>query len=209
MTRWLATLCARNALICAVVLHALSVGATEDALAAVEDPLKAVEAAIAAQFSVDETSTKDLATALASADSASYLLFDVREPAEFERSHVRDARHLAPDTKPDVFEKGLGDKVKGKHLIFYCSVGYRSSVMADRVRDSAMKSGAVSVANLRGGLFRWYNEGRVVHDATDTTDAIHPYDRVWGAFVNERPGAQMMTAIPDGVGRTAVDSSEK
>ncbi len=188
MMCWLAIIRARGALICAVVLNALSAGATEDPREAV-DPLKAVEAAIAAQFSVDETSTKDLAAALASADSASYLLFDVREPAEYERSHVRGARRLAPDTKGDAFEKRFGDKASGKHLVFYCSVGYRSSVMAVRVRDSAMKAGALSVANLRGGVFRWYNEGRIVYDATDTTDAIHPYDRTWGVFVNERPVA--------------------
>jgi len=179
MMRWLTIIRARGALVCAVVLNAVSAGATEDALAA-------VEAAIAAPFSVDETSTKDLATALASADSASYLLFDVREPAEFERSHVRGALRVAPDTKASAFETEFSNKVKDKHLIFYCSVGYRSSVMADRVRDSAKEAGALSVANLRGGVFRWYNEGRVVHDANDTTDAIHPYDRVWGVFVNER-----------------------
>ena len=100
----------------------------------------------------------------------------------------------------------FSNKVKDKHLIFYCSVGYRSSVMADRVRDSAMKSGALSVANLRGGVFRWYNEGRVVHDATDTTDAIHPYDRVWGVFVNERPGS---TVRDDTVADSVAQSSEK
>ncbi len=206
MMRWLAIIRGRGALIYTVVLHALSAGATEDALAAVEDPLIAVEAAIAAQFSVDETSTKDLAAALASGDSASYVLFDVREPAEFERSHVGGARRLPPDTKASAFETQFGNKVEGKHLVFYCSVGYRSSVMAERVRDTAMEAGALSVANLRGGVFRWYNEGRVVHEATDTTDAIHPYDRVWGVFVNERPGASSTTsATPDSV----ADSSEK
>ncbi len=205
MMRWLAIIRASGALISLAVLQALSAGATEDALAAVEDPLIAVEAAIAVQFSVDETSTKDLAAALASVDSSDYLLFDVREPAEFERSHVRGAQRLAPDTEASAFETQFGDKVEGKHLVFYCSVGYRSSVMAERVRGSAVEAGALSVANLRGGVFRWYNEGRVVHDAADTTDAIHPYDRVWGVFVNERQGLTATPAAADSV----ADNSEK
>ena len=150
------------------------------------DPLTVVEKTISARFVVDEVLTRELAAALSSADSSSYLVFDVREPDEYERSHVRRARRLAPDTKLTAFEAEFGDSLAGKRLVFYCSVGYRSSILAERVLDSAKKSGAVSVANLRGGIFRWYNDGRTVYDAADTTDQIHPYDRVWGAFVNQR-----------------------
>lgn len=168
--------------------------------AATEDPLAAVERTIAAGFTVDEVSARELDSVLTSADSSSCLLFDVREAAEFGRSHIRDAHLVAPAMAAEAFMAKFGEQIEGKRLVFYCSVGYRSSVMAARVRDRSLASGARSVANLRGGIFRWYNEGRAVHDSVDTTDAIHPYDRIWGVLVHPRQGAASSAAV-DSSGR--------
>ena len=196
----------RGAAICAfVVTHAWAAGAGGD-------PLAAVEKTVSARFSVDEVSATDLAAALSSADSSSYVLFDVREPAEFDSSHVRGARRLAPDMKGAAFEAEFGDSLEGKRLVFYCSVGYRSSILAERMQARATASGALSVANLRGGIFRWYNDGRVVFNGKDTTDAIHNYDRVWSVFVNQRPGPAAATPVPTSpvpITSAPTDSSEK
>ena len=177
-------------------------------LAVAEDPLAVVERAIAGRFSVDEVSTRDLDSVLATSDSSNLLLFDVREVPEFERSRLRGARRVAADMKADAFAVQYGEQVAGKRLIFYCSVGYRSSLLAERVREQALATGALSVANLRGGIFRWYNEGRAVHDDADTTDAIHPYDRIWGVLVNQRDPQRDPTPVrADALSATGADST--
>jgi hypothetical protein len=43
-----------------------------------------------------------------------------------------------------------------------------------------------SSRNLRGGIFRWYNEGKPVVDASGMTDDIHKFDPIWGMMVERR-----------------------
>ena len=98
-----------------------------------------------AEESMDELTTQTLANALASADSSKYLLFDEREPAEFELSHVHKAFHVEPDAKQEAFVKEFGEELKDKHLIFFCSVGCRRSVLAS----------VFATVPWRQGLCRW------------------------------------------------------
>ena len=56
-------------------------------------------------------------------------MFDIREAAEYEVSHIKLAIHLAPSFSPELINETL---VKAKYqpgnkIICYCSVGYRSS----------------------------------------------------------------------------------
>jgi len=57
------------------------------------------------------------------------LLFDVREPDEFNTSHLNGAIRVDPDVKAETFLKEHGEVLKGKAAVFYCSVGYRSSIL--------------------------------------------------------------------------------
>ncbi|MCF8383594.1 MAG: rhodanese-like domain-containing protein [Chlorobium sp.] len=133
---------------------------------------------------VETLATADLAALLAGLEPP--LLFDVRSASEFEKSRIATAVRLDPQTGPDEFEARYSSLVAGRDTVFYCSVGQRSSELLERVEGVCRKAGARSCRNLRGGIFRWYNEGRPVVDASGPTDDIHGYDPVWGVMVERR-----------------------
>jgi rhodanese-related sulfurtransferase len=152
--------------------------------------LTAIEATIAATYEeIGEISGSKLDSLLASADSSRLVLFDTRPVAEFEQSHIRKAIRVNPDASADAFFLAHDSLIRDKDVVLYCSVGYRSSILAVRLQQRALESGATSVANLRGGLFRWYNEGRPVFNSAGETDEIHPYDTWWGRLIDRREPA--------------------
>lgn len=114
------------------------------------------------------------------------LLFDVRKAEEYAVGWIGDATQVDPDTDAELFIKQHGAKLKGRDVVFYCSVGYRSSIFLDRVAVLATSVGAGKLYNLRGGIFRWYNENNPVRNQEGETNEIHPYDSVWGALVVKR-----------------------
>ncbi len=131
----------------------------------------------------------DLVTRLASATPP--LLIDVREEAEYKVSHLAGAERAAPDAKPaDVVAK-FGPLASGRDVVFYCSVGMRSSVLALETQDALVKAGATGVSNLRGGIFAWHNAGRPVVNAAGPTEAIHPYNAQWGKLLTRQDQVRM------------------
>ena len=80
----------------------------------------------AAHPDVRHISSDSLATWLASPVPAP-LLFDVRAEAEFAVSHLQGARRIDPDTRDFAL---LQDLPLDPPMVTYCSVGYRSSEMA-------------------------------------------------------------------------------
>ena len=87
------------------------------------------------------------------------LIFDVREKDEFAVSHLKDAKLLLPSTWKSSFFNKYGEQIKGKQIIFYCSVGVRSSKMANYLGQSLKEQGAKEIYNLQEGIFGWANEG--------------------------------------------------
>ena len=55
------------------------------------------------------------------------VLFDVRETEEFAVSRLADAKQVDPDIANAAFMQRHGASLRGKTVIFYCSVGVRSS----------------------------------------------------------------------------------
>lgn len=133
---------------------------------------------------VDNLATDELAAMLAGPEPP--LLFDVRTVAEYGKSRIATAVRLDPDTGTDDFATLYGSFIEGRDTVFYCSAGQRSSELMERVESVCRNAGARSCRNLRGGIFRWYNEGRPVVDASGTTDEIDGYDPVWSAMVERR-----------------------
>ncbi len=84
------------------------------------------------------------------------------------------------------FLKRHGKQIQGKQVVFYCSVGYRSPEFLERVEAAALAKGARSLANLGGGIFRWYNEGLTVYDDQGPMDNIHPFDEDWSKLIKPR-----------------------
>ena len=119
-------------------------------------------------------------------DNRAPLLFDTRKMEEFVVGRLKDAIQIDPDMEAEAFMNIHGNKLKDRDVVFYCSVGYRSSIFLERVEVMAEKAGAGKLFNLRGGIFRWYNENNPVYDEDGETGEIHPYDAVWGALVVKR-----------------------
>jgi len=114
------------------------------------------------------------------------LLFDVREPDEYAISHIAGARRVDPGIRLSTFLKQFGDKVRGKTVVFYCSVGVRSSRLAESVLTGLKVQGAKLIFNLDGGVFAWHNEARRLVNAKGETDYVHPFDSHWGKLVKRQ-----------------------
>lgn len=119
------------------------------------------------------------------------LIFDVREKDEFNVSHIPGAIRISPSSWGWSFLREHGDKVKGKTVVFYCSVGVRSSIMAARVQEGLAERGALKVQNLNGGIFAWHNEKRTLINKAGDTTFVHPYDKHWGSLLNRQEQTRM------------------
>jgi rhodanese-related sulfurtransferase len=124
---------------------------------------------------------------MAQSGSDGVLLLDVREEDEFAVSHLPGAIRVDPGMNPDDFMARFGGMAAGKQVVFYCSVGVRSSQLAERVGSQLSAAGAKGVANLSGGIFRWHNKQRRLVSRQGPTDLVHPYNRKWGALVTRQP----------------------
>lgn len=125
------------------------------------------------QHSVPEIQVQDAAKM---ADKAIFL--DAREPREYEVSHLKGAVYAGYDH----FDlSSLAHVSKDQEIIVYCSVGYRSEKISEKLRAAGYKR----VSNLYGGIFEWVNQGHPVCDAQGTTSKVHAYDRTWGIWLNK------------------------
>lgn len=106
-------------------------------------------------------------------------LLDTRSREEFEVSHIEGARYLG---YRNLEESALEGVPKEAEIVLYCSVGYRSEKIGNRLRDM----GYTNVTNLYGSIFEWVNQGYPVVTPTGTaTDSLHTYNQNWSQWVNE------------------------
>ncbi|MFK7954061.1 MAG: rhodanese-like domain-containing protein [Ekhidna sp.] len=105
------------------------------------------------------------------------ILLDTRQPEEFEVSHLPGAMLINYDN----FKlKDVKNVDKEAEVIVYCSVGYRS----ERIGEKLQKAGFTNVKNLYGGIFGWKNEGLEVVDAKEqATDSVHTYNKTWSKWL--------------------------
>lgn len=124
-------------------------------------------------------------------DAEQVVVFDVRESDEFAVSHLANAVRVNPDISAENFAQQFDNNLAGKTVVFYCSVGWRSSDLAERVDSVLKQQGVVASFNLTGGLFQWHNEDRpLMSTAGSTTNAIHPYDAFWGRAIDDQSAIQ-------------------
>ncbi len=94
--------------------------------------LETVRAKVRAKYpSVSQISTAKLAAWLADTNRPSPVLLDVRTEAEYAVSHLPGARRADLRVSPPQIAKALEP---GRPVVIYCSVGYRSSQMAERLQ---------------------------------------------------------------------------
>ncbi len=104
------------------------------------------------------------------------LFVDSREKNEFETSHIKNAIWVGYD-KLDL--SALDKTPKDQKIIVYCSVGYRS----EKVSEKLIKNGFTNVSNLYGGIFEWKNTGRPVYKNNQKTNDVHAYNKNWGQWL--------------------------
>jgi len=108
------------------------------------------------------------------------IYLDAREKREYEVSHIEDALWIGYD---DFKDSRVSDVPKDSKVIVYCSVGYRS----EKISEKLIEMGFQDVSNLYGGIFEWVNTDKEVvegeNDQETATDKVHAYDRIWGVWV--------------------------
>lgn len=105
-------------------------------------------------------------------------LLDARELAEYQVSHIPNADFVG---YYNVDEKLLQQLDKSKPVVVYCSIGYRSEKVAERLQ----KEGFAKVYNLYGSIFEWVNQGNEVCDMQDVvTNKVHTYNKKWSRWVD-------------------------
>jgi rhodanese-related sulfurtransferase len=139
--------------------------------------LSDVERRVASTIHAQESTTTEVAHAI---QTGKVVLFDVRTQAEFEQSHIPGAILVDPDTSAADFVARHGTALVGKTPVFYCAVGVRSAILAARVKPALGQSTQFAPLNMRGGIFRWFADGRAVVTPSNTpAQSVHPYDESW------------------------------
>lgn len=107
------------------------------------------------------------------------IFLDAREKKEFEVSHIKNAIWVGYD---DFDFSRVKNIAKDKKIIVYCSVGYRS----EKITEKLTKDGYTNVTNVVGGIFEWKNLGySVVDNSGKETEKIHAYSKTWGIWLNK------------------------
>lgn len=115
------------------------------------------------------------------------VIFDTRERHEYDVSHIAGAVHIDPEISGDEFLENYAHLIHDKNVVFYCSVGERSSRVARRVNKAAIDSGLeIQTYNLEQGIFGWHNAARDLVRGQETTELLHPYNDSWGKFIERQ-----------------------
>lgn len=140
---------------------------------------------IAKEFpDVPQLATKDLALWLADSKRKQPLLLDVRTEEEFAVSHLPGARRIDPEATAAQLDRGIA---RDQPIVTYCSVGYRSSALAERLRGA----GYADVQNLAGSIFAWANEDRPLVSDGKPASLVHPYSAFWSGMVKKERRATL------------------
>jgi rhodanese-related sulfurtransferase len=135
-----------------------------------------VKATIRRKFpEVHQVTTSQLADQLAATNKSKPVLLDVRTEAEYAVSQLSDACRIDPDSSAAQVNMN-----KDTPIVTYCSVGYRSSAFAQKLKSA----GYTNVSNLEGSIFQWANEGRPIVSADGPAKKVHPYNARWGQLLN-------------------------
>lgn len=129
-----------------------------------------------------------------------WLIIDVRKTEEYQKSHIAGAILVSPDASVEKINTVItqyfsSKKKKPSNILFYCSVGYRSSALIVRLQKSMSSPRDLRLYNLEGGIFSWANnglpvskkdeQGNNIHiEGGSPADVIHPYNWLWGRLLD-------------------------
>ena len=104
------------------------------------------------------------------------LLLDARATQEYAVSRLPNAQPAADETQALA---ALAQKAKDAPVVVYCSIGYRSSALAQKLKAR----GFTNVQNLEGSIFKWANEARALQRDSLSVNVVHPFDERWGRLL--------------------------
>jgi rhodanese-related sulfurtransferase len=163
--------------------NVIPAGDSENVMGA-DAALAKMVATVRHQFAdVKQLATADLAAWLADDSRPRPQLLDVREPEEYAVSHLPGAIRVSPDATAD---EVLARIDPGRPVVAYCSVGYRSSQLVERLQAA----GLTDVVNLEGSIFAWAREGRRLERNGQPVTTVHPYDTRFGRLLRSELRAQ-------------------
>jgi len=106
-----------------------------------------------------------------------YVILDAREEDEYQTSHLKKAQYVG--YRNFKLKKAIKTLSKNKPIVVYCSIGYRSEKIAEKLQKKGYK-----VYNLYGGIFDWKNKNNTVVDATNNpTEKVHTYNEEWSKWL--------------------------
>ena len=106
-----------------------------------------------------------------------YLILDAREKSEYDVSHIPGAVWVGYD---DFEMSRVPDS--NKPVLVYCSVGYRSGKIAEKIEEKK----SLKAYNLYGGLFHYANSKKPMVDIKgNSTKQVHGYNKKWSQWLNE------------------------
>lgn len=107
------------------------------------------------------------------------ILLDARPQSEFDISHIKGAKRIG---FKKIDEAALTGIDKYEQIVVYCSIGYRS----EKVGEKLKKMGFKNVYNLYGSIFEWVNQGNEVVDKDErATRKVHTYNKRWSKWVED------------------------
>jgi rhodanese-related sulfurtransferase len=112
-------------------------------------------------------------------DTSAIVFLDSREPEEYMVSHLAQAIPVGYDSFD--LSKLPVSLPKSQKIIVYCSVGYRS----EKVCEKLIAAGYTDVSNLYGGIFEWVNQGNEIVDQSGPTEKVHAFNRTWGIWLRK------------------------
>jgi len=113
------------------------------------------------------------------------VILDTRSAKEYSVSHLPKAKFIDYD-RFDISQ--VEDIPKDKEIIVYCSVGYRSEKVGEKLKEAGFQN----VSNIYGGIFQWKNEELdVVNQEGEITDSVHTYNKRWSKWLEEGKGIKI------------------
>lgn len=103
---------------------------------------------------IEEVNPGELSELIEDGGKDSYMIIDVREPAEYygDMGHIKDSLHIPLMELKDSMDKLRNESRK---LVFVCSSGERSYYACSFLKNQGIEN----VANLKGGMIQWHLTG--------------------------------------------------
>ncbi|MGK7393016.1 MAG: rhodanese-like domain-containing protein [Candidatus Cyclobacteriaceae bacterium M3_2C_046] len=110
-------------------------------------------------------------------ESEELVILDIRSRPEYRVSKIAGAQFIDYD---HFSKKDVRHISKDKKIIVYCSVGYRS----EKIGEKLLAMGYSQVYNIYGGIFQWKNDGyQVINQENQPTDSVHTYNKSWSKWL--------------------------